>query len=96
VRCPPTSPLPGERGSEVSAPLLLFGRITGEADGKPFAIVGFLGYRPPPAVSRDARLPAWMIVLAGAGGALILAAALALPLRRREGEDERGEAATGP
>jgi hypothetical protein len=71
-------------------------RIRGSADGSPFAIVGFLGYRPPPGAEGDcdAGLPAWAIVLAGAGGALVVAAALALPLRRREGENERRETAT--
>jgi hypothetical protein len=67
-------------------------RIRGTADGEPFAIVGFLGYRPPPGVGGPG-LPTWAIVLAGMGGALVLAAVLALPLRRREGEDERAETA---
>jgi len=63
-------------------------RIPGEADGAPFEIVGFLGYRPPPGAQdeSDSGLPVWAIVLAAAGGALVVAAALALPLRRREGE----------
>ncbi len=60
-------------------------RIRGTADGEPFEIAGFLGYRPPPA-AEGAGLPAWAVVLAGGAGALALAAALALPLRRREGE----------
>lgn len=61
-------------------------RVSGEADGQPFQIVGFLGYRPPPDAEQenDAGLPVWAIVLAAAGGALVIAAALALPLRRRE------------
>jgi len=59
-------------------------RIPGSADGEPFAIVGFLGYAGP--VEQDEGLPGWAIALAGAGGAAVLAAALALPLRRREGE----------
>jgi hypothetical protein len=62
-------------------------RIRGTADGEPFEIVGFLGYRPPPheaaAESADDGLPTWALVLAGAGGAFVLAAALAVPLRRR-------------
>jgi hypothetical protein len=62
-------------------------RISGEADGEPFEIVGFLGYRPPPGVQQDdSGLPVWAIVLAAAAGAIVVAAALALPLRRREGE----------
>jgi hypothetical protein len=61
-------------------------RIEGTADGEPFVIVGFLGYRPPAGESglpERSGLPAWAIVLAGAGGALVLGAALALPLLRR-------------
>jgi hypothetical protein len=62
-------------------------RIPGEADGTPFVIVGFLGYRPPSGVEEDdSGLPVWAIVLAAASGAIVVAAALALPLRRREGE----------
>jgi hypothetical protein len=61
--------------------------IRGTADGEPFEIVGFLGYRPPagePGQERGSGLPAWAIALAGAAGALVLAAAIVLPLRRRE------------
>ncbi len=60
-------------------------RIPGTAGGEPFEIVGFLGYRPPPGASGGANggLPTWAIVLAVAGGALVLAAALAIALRRR-------------
>jgi hypothetical protein len=63
-------------------------RIPGEADGEPFEIAGFLGYRAPPGArdESDGGLPRWAIVLAAAGGAIVLAAALALPLVRREGE----------
>jgi hypothetical protein len=65
-------------------------RVPGEADGQPFEIVGFLGYRPPAAAeaerTEEAGLPAWAIALAALAGALVVAAALALPLRRREGE----------
>jgi hypothetical protein len=64
-------------------------RIGGTADGEPFEIVGFLGYRPPPgepAQEDGSGLPGWAIALAAAGGALLLVAALALPLRRRKGE----------
>jgi hypothetical protein len=64
-------------------------RIRGTADGEPFEIVGFLGYRPPPqeaaAENADDGLPTWALVLAGAGGAFVLAAALAVPLMRRGG-----------
>jgi hypothetical protein len=61
-------------------------RIRGTADGVPFEIVGFLGYRPPPGgpVKEDGSgLPAWAIVLAAAAGAVVLAAAT-VPLLRRK------------
>ena len=62
-------------------------RIAGTADGEPFAIVGFLGYRPPPeAPGEDGGLPRWAIVLLVAGGVVVLAAAAATPLLlRRDG-----------
>ena len=69
--------------------LVRYWRIPGTADGEPFEIVGFLGYRPPPgepAQADGSGLPGWTIALAAAGGALLLVAALALPLRRRKGE----------
>jgi hypothetical protein len=68
--------------------LVRYWRIPGTADGEPFEIVGFLGYRPPgePAQPEGSDLPGWAIALAAAGGALLLVAALALPLRRRKGE----------
>ena len=63
-------------------------RIAGEAGGERFEIVGFLGYRPPPGEEQEeaSGLPAWAIGLAAGVGAVVVAAALALPLRRREGE----------
>jgi len=76
--------------------LLKTWRIEGKAGGTPFTIRGFLGYRPPPGAGAESGgLPVWAIVLAAAGGALFLAAALALPLLRREDEDEREKTATG-
>ena len=73
-------------------------RIAGEADGEPIAIVGFLGYRPPPAATApeedDGSLPAWALALTVVGGALAVAGALALPLLRRKGEGERRDTAT--
>jgi hypothetical protein len=62
-------------------------RISGTADGEPFRIVGFLGYRPPhPASSDGDGLPTWAIVLAGVAVALVLAAALAVPYARSQNE----------
>jgi hypothetical protein len=66
-------------------------RIPGEADGEPFEIVGFLGYRPPPGEARDPEsdgsgFPVWAIALTVGLGVIVVAATLALPLRRREGE----------
>lgn len=63
-------------------------RIPGEASGKPFEIVGFLGYRSPPGEDRDGGdgSPAWIVALATGVGTLMLVTALALPLRRRKGE----------
>jgi hypothetical protein len=68
--------------------LVRYWRIPGTADGEPFEIVGFLGYRPPgqPAQDDGSGLPGWAIALAATGGALLLGGALALPLRRRKGE----------
>jgi hypothetical protein len=68
--------------------------IRGTADGEPFAIVGFLGYRPPPGTSRgNGGLPTWAVVLLGAGGALVLVGALAVPFLLRERKNEGGVAA---
>ena len=69
-------------------------RIPGTADGRPFAIVGFLGYRPPASGSNDDGVPMWAIVTGAAASVLIVAAALALPFWRRESEDEQQESAT--
>jgi hypothetical protein len=63
-------------------------RIPGTADGEPFEIVGFLGYRPAPGEERDGGvgLPAWGVALVAGMGALAVVTALALPRRRRKGE----------
>ncbi len=59
-------------------------RIPGTADGERFEIVGFLGYRPPPGASSPDDGPSTRtIVLAAAVGALVIAAAIAVPLVRR-------------
>jgi len=58
--------------------------IPGRANGVPFAISGFIGYRLPPS---DAGIPAWGVVALTALG-LTIASALALALlTRRKGED---------
>lgn len=55
-------------------------RVPGTADGKPFAVNGFLGYSPPvepsatPPTSADDGDPSWAIPVAVAGGILALLA----------------------
>lgn len=60
-------------------------RIRGEADGEPFAIVGFLGYRRAVEAADGGGLSLWIPFAVGLVGAGALAA-LALTLRRRQGE----------
>jgi hypothetical protein len=67
-------------------------RIPGTADGRPFAIVGFLGYRPPASESDDGDVVWAVAIVAGVG--VLIAAALALPFLRREGEGEQHRTAT--
>ena len=57
-------------------------RIQGTADGEPFQIRGFLGYRPPPGSTEEegSALTALAIILAV--GALAVGALVALRLRR--------------
>jgi hypothetical protein len=70
-------------------------RIRGRADGRPFAIVGFLGYRPLSSDTDADDVPAWVVVVA-VGTGVLAAAALALPVLRREDEGEvERETATG-
>jgi hypothetical protein len=66
--------------------LIRYWRIPGETGGKRFEIIGFLGYRAPPGAHDDSDVPKWAVVLAIAGGAVLLAGALAVPflVRRRE------------
>jgi hypothetical protein len=70
--------------------------IPATADRVPFDIVGFLGYRPPAdmavAEEDDGGTSVWLIAAAIGGGVLVLAAALAVPLLRRDPEDGRGRA----
>jgi hypothetical protein len=60
-----SGPLPDEEA------LLKNWRIPGEAEGRRFAIVGFLGYAPPPEESGSGASP-WVTVAAVAGGVLLL------------------------
>jgi hypothetical protein len=60
-------------------------RVMGTANGRPFAIEGFLGYRAPAAPPDDGGLPAWAPV-AAAGVGVLAVVALALAHRRRRGE----------
>jgi hypothetical protein len=62
-------------------------RIRGTADGEPFEILGFLGYRPPVgAQSGDGSdWVVWAVVLVGGAAALSLIGALALRSARRRG-----------
>ena len=63
-----SGPLPEEQK------LLRNWRIAGTVGGKPFAIVGFLGYVPPPGEPGGAATSPWLIGGAVAGGLLALAA----------------------
>jgi hypothetical protein len=60
--------------------------IAATADGEPFEIVGFLGYRPPPGTTQpagDDGSAAWVVVLGLTVGLAALAAATLLLRRRR-------------
>ena len=61
-----TGPVPKQQG-----PLKRW-RIPGETDGRRFAIVGFLGYVPPPTEPSGAETSPWLIAGAVAGGVLAL------------------------
>ncbi len=50
-------------------------RVPARADGKPFVIKGFLGYRPGVSAHRASRPPAWGIALLATGLAVAAAAA---------------------
>ena len=64
-------------------------RVPGTADGKPFAVTGFLGYTPvaqpvgQPAAQDDGDDRSWAVPVAVAAGALAVAALLADAFRRR-------------
>jgi hypothetical protein len=62
--------------------------IEATADGEPFEIIGFLGYRPPAGTAQQSDtsgIPAWVVMLVLTGGlAVLLAATLMLRRRRLE------------
>jgi hypothetical protein len=64
--------------------------IPATADGAPFEIVGFLGYRPPAAAAQtgDDGVPTWVVVAAVAVGVIVLGAAIAVPFLRGSENDE--------
>ena len=62
--------------------------VRGTADGEPFAIDGFLGYRAPVEKTEAEGKPAWVPAVA-VGLSVIALAALALTLRSRRGESLR-------
>lgn len=59
--------------------------IEGTADGEPFAIRGFLGYRPPAGVAEadDSGVPVWILVLA-LPAVLLIVGVLLVARRTRE------------
>jgi hypothetical protein len=59
-------------------------RIRGTADGEPFQIRGFLGYRPPPGETEQERSGLTALAIVLAVGALAVGALVALRLRRGE------------
>jgi hypothetical protein len=66
-------------------------RIHGTADGTPFTISGFIGYRAPTAADDVGGVPSWVVVAPAVVLGALLLAALALPLLTRrecEGSDE--------
>lgn len=67
--------------------LIRYWRVPGTTAGKPFQIVGFLGYRAPAgAASGDDGMSTWLIVVGALGGAALLAGAVAFPFVVRRGE----------
>jgi hypothetical protein len=65
-------------------------RIRALADGEPFEIRGFLGYRPPVVASApdEASVPGWAIGLALAAVAAVLCFALLAVIERRERQEQ--------
>jgi hypothetical protein len=60
---------------------ILYWRIPARANGKPFAIKGFLGYAPAPAAKAEGGVDWWLPAVAATGGVATLAAVLAIALR---------------
>ena len=58
-------------------------RVSGRADGKRFAIRGFVGYVPPPKASDGGNDTPWLAIAAGIGLGVLLAGAGYLVVTRR-------------
>ena len=61
--------------------LLFRWAVPARADGKPFAIVGFTGYVPPPGRQGDGGMSGWLLA-AAIGGAIVAVAAIGAGVRR--------------
>jgi hypothetical protein len=79
-----TSRLPPEsvRQDPDQVHLVFNWRVPARADGRPFGIVGFLGYVPPPRPAKSGS--DWVVPVAGAGLGAAAIVALGLGVRRRE------------
>jgi hypothetical protein len=60
---------------------IFYWRVPGRADGRPFAISGFLGYVPPPRAAGSGG--GWVVLVAGAGLGAAALIAFGLGARRR-------------
>jgi hypothetical protein len=57
-------------------------RVPGRASGKPFAIIGFLGYVPPPGVGGGDGARSWLVPAGAACGLALLTGAVGVGARR--------------
>jgi hypothetical protein len=74
IHWPASQPPQAVRHEPDKAHLVFNWRVPARADGKPFAITGFLGYVPPRRDGHGGR--SWVVPLAGGAGGLALAALL--------------------